>query len=172
MGLLVRRSAMRNLSFAIVVFVIISCSSRKKLIDKNAYNLEWNIEEVNIISAAGSTKINELRFHEVNSAKDAMILMFQNYGKWDKKAEGKYQDNIKQLVWENLNVLNDGHMFTVITDGTETESNYFASLVIFDSDGKDCLRWGSPLRDELTNLFLEKMKTLEIRSGVYSLLEN
>jgi len=155
----------------IVVLGLYSCSAKKKsLVNRVGY--DYDIQEVSIIANLDTIQVNELRFYEINSALDTKLMMFQNFGRWDKLGNGKYQENIKQAIWEGVDLLDDGATFNVIADGTETKTSYFAGLIVFDGKGNDCLESNSLYKEQILELFELKMKDLEIERGVYQLLNN
>ena len=66
--------------------------------------------------------------------------MYLNFGKWIKKTRGIHQKNMNSFIWENVKLLDENNnLFTVVADGAETESDFFASIKIFDDTQKDCL---------------------------------
>ncbi|NER18458.1 hypothetical protein [Spongiivirga citrea] len=164
-----RLRSIRNILLLLLGVIVVSCAANKELSREND-GFEWGVDEVEIASNGKVFIVNELRFYEINSAKDAMLLMFQNYGKWDRRTEGKYQDNIKQLTWESIDLFSDNTLFTIIADGTETTSDYFASLIVFDSNGNDCLANGYPLRYRIIELFQDKKKRLGLKQDMYQIL--
>lgn len=113
---------------------------------------------------------NELRFYKIQAALDAMKLMCLNYGKWSKKVDGKHQQNIKRLIWENVKLIKQSNeTFTVIADGAETESAYFACLIVLDSKNRNCFDKDHPYKENLLSLFTEKMSKMDRDSKVYKL---
>jgi len=159
-------------NFVILIFLIafFSCSTTNKAINSESYT-QFEIHKTQITGNINKDIINELRFYKIESSKDAMQLVYQNYGKWNEKFDGKYQANINQIVWRHLKLLNTEETFTVIADGTETMTNYFASLIVYDSNNKDCFDKNHPLREKLTNLFASKMNKLVVNKSLYRLFK-
>lgn len=60
-------------------------------------------------------------------------------------------------MWNNVPLLDNEKLFTVITNGTETRANYFTSMMIFDSDKKDCLTPSHKDRKALVEVITDKM---------------
>ena len=48
-------------------------------------------------------------------------------------------------------------------------TDYFARLMVFDSGGNDCFKKGHPNREELTELFIDKMRKIGRNSSMYEL---
>jgi hypothetical protein len=152
-----------------------SCSSSKDISHEHSNsnsNSNFKIVNTPLVIENDTIYINELRFYKIQSAMDGMKLMYQNYGKWNKKIIGKHQNNINKIIWENIQLI-DGNdeRFTVIADGTETISEYFACLMVFDSKEKDCFSAEHPYKSRLTNLFAKKMSGMDKNSSVYTLFK-
>lgn len=147
---------------------ILSCSTSKNITDLKP---STNFEIIKSPSAfeKDTLILSELRFYKIQSALDAMKLMYLNYGKWSKKNQGKYQENIDQIVWNNVKLLENNENFTVIASGTETLSDYFTSLIVLDSSNIDCFNEDHPLKDRLIDLFTSKMNFLDKDQSVYKL---
>lgn len=149
---------------------IIGCSSPKNSINKLPYS-KFEVTKVPIVFKNDTLSYNELRFYKIKSALDAMVMMYENYGRWNNKISSKYQNNINRIVWHNVKILpNQKETFTVIADGTETMENYFASLMIFDSNEKDCLDEKYPFKDEILNAMLYKFSKLKRKDSSYKVL--
>lgn len=94
--------------------------------------------------------------------------MYQNYGNWNKKIKGKHQQNINRIVWHNVKLLEDtDEKFTVIADGIETMNPYFTCLIVYDTKGNDCFNNEHPSRENLTELFIDKMNKLKRKKSAY-----
>ena len=153
----------------ILVISIFTCSATKEVGDVKPYT-DFKIVNVPIIVENDTVLLNELRFYKIQSAMDGMKLMYQNYGQWNKKINGMHQQNINKIVWENIKLIEgDNKTFTVVADGTETTSNYFACLMIFDSDENDCLMAEHPYKEKLIKLFVDKMGKIDKNSSIYRL---
>ena len=103
-------------------------------------NPHFKVVTTPILVEKDTIYINELRFYKIKSARDGMKLMYLNFGKWNKKTKGIHQKNMNSFIWENVKLLDENNnLFTVVADGTETETDFFASIKIFDDTQKDCL---------------------------------
>jgi hypothetical protein len=157
-----------NLIFILIAFLAISCNTVKPTVvlkEGKDYMVAYPL----IAGEKGTIQISEFRYFKIRSSMDAMVMMFKNYGKWDEKLSGKYQENIEQVVWKNVKLLDDDRLFTVVADGTETETAFFASLVVYDQENKNCFDEEHPLREELIPLFLLKLFQLSFEEQDYKL---
>ena len=162
---------MKNIIPFLIIILFYSCSSinNKEIVKKEKYS---DIKIVNVKGVIDKNNIyfNELRFSVIKSAMDTQKLMYLEFGVWDNKAKGLHQLNISRKIWENINLFNDNEAFTIIADGTETVSEYYASLIVFDSKGKDCLEENHPLREKIIDIFYEKMKNNKNKKFDYIIL--
>ena len=124
-----------------------------------------------IINESDTTYASELRFYNIKSSMDCSKMMYENYGEWDSENAGKYHSNIKQFVWSEIRLLDSEEKFTIITDGTETMSNYFASIIIYDSSNQNCLDSKYVNRDEILKTVIGKMDRISSDSKVFSLFK-
>ena len=60
-------------------------------------------------------------------------------------------------------------MFTVVADGAETESDYFASIKIFDNTQKDCLNKNYPYQQKLIKVVTAKMSNQKTKKVDYTI---
>ncbi len=148
---------------------LFTCTTTKEISQAKPYT-DFKIVNTPLKVENKTLSLNELRFYEIQSAMDGMKLMYQNYGKWNKKIKGKHQQNIERIIWQNIKLIDgDIKTFTVIADGTETMTNYFACLMVFDSEEKDCFKTGHPYKEKLTELFVDKMSRIDKKTSVYRL---
>lgn len=160
---------MRTYYVIIFLMSLFSCNVSQEMISKKT-KTQFEIVNTLITVKSDTLTINELRFYKIQSAKDGMKLMYRNYGKWNQKIDSKHQLNINRIIWRNIKLFeDDDKTFTVVADGTETINEYFACLMVFDSNEKDCFKTGHPYKDKLTKLFIDKMNTLDDNSKVYKL---
>jgi hypothetical protein len=157
-----------NVFMVILALAFLSCHSAKQNVVASNHD-SYSIIESKIVSDQDTIIVSELRMYEIKSALDGTRLMFENYGPWNEKSEGKYQTNINQMAWFNVKLFEDDRTYFVISDGTETDVSYFASLIILDSENRNCLSRAHPLRKELVNLMLEKLNKLSNSSDSYDL---
>ncbi|MEO8934366.1 MAG: hypothetical protein ABI295_08660 [Xanthomarina sp.] len=162
---------MRKLILSLLAVIILSCTSSKEIPTKQEYS-EYEIVNTQLIVVSDTIYLNELRFYKIHSALDGMKIRYQNYGEWNKKIEGKHQQNMNRIIWENVKLIdNNDTTFTVIADGTETKTNYFACLMVFDSAGNDCFKAEHPYKETLTELLTNKMKDNDQNSRFYKLFK-
>ena len=101
-----------------------------------------------------------------------MKLMYQNFGDWNKKIKGIHQKNINSFIWEKVKLLDENNtLFTVVTDGAETETDYFASIKIFDAAQKDCLKEKYPYKQKLIKVLTTKMNDIHKNKFDYRLFK-
>ena len=99
-----------------------------------------------------------------------MKLMYLNFGKWNKKIESIHQKNTNSFIWENVPLLDENTtLFTVVADGNETETDYFASIKIFDAVQKDCLKGNYPYQQKLIKVLTSKMGNLKTKKVDYTI---
>ena len=146
-----------------------SCNSTKKNIVSKTPSLKYEVVEIPLIYDEDTLYVNELRLYNIQSALDAKVIMYYNYGKWDLVSSGKYQDNIKEHVWKRVKLLENEGAFFVSADGTETLDEYFASLIIVDTHNNDCLNPNYPLRNELIDLFVRKLANVKANRYNYDI---
>ena len=148
---------MRQTLILLFIFSLISCSSTKEIIIKTNFN-DLKIAKTSRVINSDTINFNELRFHNIDSALDTMKSMFLDFGSWNNKANGLHQENIYRKVWENIKLFENDERFTIIADGKETVNEYYACLIVFDSQGKDCFDANYPLKNKIINYFHERMK--------------
>jgi hypothetical protein len=74
-------------------------------------------------------------------------------------------------VWQDVELSPLGNPLTIIADGTETESDYFVSFLIFDAQKKNCLTDDYPYRGEIIQDILKRMKKIRERDSYYHLFK-
>lgn len=134
---------------------------------KNGYK-NWEIKPNLIIQDADSTYLNELRFNAVFSAMYTQKLMFDKYGKWDKEIwlEG---DSTPILIWENRQLIDSNpELFNVAATGTESITEMFASVNVFDSKKQDCFSQQYPAKDTLIHFFATAIRNLKSNHTFYT----
>ena len=159
---------MKNL-LPILLFALLFSCSQKTIHFTSKYEQKYTILPVPIVVEQDTTWVNELRFYKIKSAKDTQKLMFDKFGKWNEMLEGKYQENISQLVWNDRIILNDTTQFLIVADGTETQLEFFASVMIFDKKNNDCLSNSNPLRQLLVEFFASQMNNLSSDQTFYKM---
>ena len=160
---------MRNYIYIFFALFIFGCSSTKEF-SKNKINSYFKIITTPILVEKDTIYVNELRFYNIKSARDGMKLMYLNFGKWNKKIESIHQKNTNSFIWENVPLLDENTtLFTVVADGTETKTDYFASIKIFDTVQKDCLRGNYPYQQKLIKVLTAKMGNIKTKKVDYTI---
>ena len=112
-----------KLRFFLFLFIVLSCSSTQEKSKHITYSA-FNIITTPILVEKDTILVNELRFYDIKSAKDAMKLMYLDHEKWTKKLEGTSQKVLKRFVWQNVKLLDKyNDLFTVIAGGVENNTN-------------------------------------------------
>ena len=160
---------MRKSFYFFFYLLFFSCSSTIKFSENKTIS-HFKIVTTPILVEKNTIYVNELRFYKIKSAKDGIKLMYLNFGKWNKKIEGIHQKNIHSFIWENVKLLDENNnLFTVVADGTETETDYFASIKIFDDTQKDCLKENYPYQQQLIKVLTTKMSNQKIKKVDYTI---
>jgi hypothetical protein len=142
-------------SLIILIFLISSCKPTAKL------STDFKVVEVPVVIENDTISTYELRFYNIKSSLNTGQVMFENFGKWDQKLEGRYQENIPQLVWDRVTLIPTADMyFTVASSGAESQTEYFSSVQVINRNGEHCFAPDHPLRDFWIRYFSEKIKTL------------
>ena len=154
-------------TIAILMIILnCACSTTKSKTDnsfKSDISLEtaeFEVVQVPIISESDTLILNELRFYTIHSARNSIQMISSIYGDWNMQLDGRYQSNLSQMVWKNKEILNNNELYTISACGTETQTDYFASIAVFDSQNKDCFNLTHPDRQELIDFFVSKMYIL------------
>lgn len=143
----------------IFILILFGCRTSQKLL-KNENNSEFEIVEISIGSENHKMQINELRIYNQSSSVNTSIMIHKEFGKWSEKLPGKYQNNIDQYLWENVNLSDTLRDLTIVTDGTETINENFTSLLIYDSNFKDCLNPKYKYQNRAIEIIMDKMRKL------------
>jgi hypothetical protein len=160
---------MKNYIYFLFALFIFSCSSTKEFSNNNT-NSHFKIITKPILVEKDTIYINELRFYEIKSARDGMKLMYLSFGKWNKKTKSIHQKNMNSFIWENVKLLDENNnLYTVVADGAETETDYFASIKIFDDTQKDCLKENYPYQQQLIKVLTSKMSNQKIKKVDYTI---
>ena len=80
-----------------IVLVVFSCTPTKELIILRS-QIHYQLVERAFVENNDTTYVNELQFDPVASATDFQSAMYNNFGKWDVKYDGKYNPNIAQII--------------------------------------------------------------------------
>jgi len=133
---------------------------------KNGSN-RMDVNPILSVKADDSTYVNELRFNAVYSAMYTKKVMYDHYGKWDREIwpqEAKHPT----LIWENRKLLESQEkLFSVAAYGTESRQELCASVMIFDSENRDCLTEKSETKDALIDFFASGIRDLSTNKRFY-----
>lgn len=165
---------MKYLITCLVIVFLSSCHTVQKhngeiVGESDHSNKKYQVVKTPILIDSDTTFESELRFYKIKSSMDCTKMMYENYGEWGSKYAGKYQSNINQFVWKKIKLLDTEETFNIITDGTETQENYFSSIIIYDSSNQNCLGSQYVRRDEILNVLITKMENISSDTKVYKL---
>lgn len=158
---------MKNI-LLLAFFCMVTLGFTQTKTNKESNDKEFLIVNTAILIDKDTAYINQLRFYEIKSALDSMMLMYRNYGEWDKKTYSLHQSNIKRLIWKEVKLLDNlDETFLVIADGIETIKDYYACLMVFDSNNRDCLDESHPLNQKIMYNLVSKMRKLDRKKSLY-----
>lgn len=89
-------------------------------------------------STSGGKACIEARFHCIRGAMSMGKAIFDKYGKWSVATPGLFTQRYF-LVWENIDLYNNGVLYNLITFGDENQKEMYTSIMIFDKDYNDLL---------------------------------
>lgn len=125
---------------------------------KNGFR-DYSVTKIETKTETETKSYNELRFDSVYSQNYTKILMFNGFGQWDRAMEST--GNNYTLVWRDVKLLpGSAEKFTVFTNGVRSFRYMYAAVNVFDSENRDCLAEGHPMREKLIKHFSEKIWTL------------
>lgn len=158
--------------YVLVVLCCISCIGGKNTVTeermkKSRPDLEYEIHSTELITGQDTVLMKELRYYKIRSALDGMVMMQQNHGENSKMLDGKYQSNIRSVVWETVGLLGDGVKYFVIVDGTETLKDYFVSIMVFDDNQKNCLSDSHPNKNQIIKHMVKAMRNMKYDKDAY-----
>ncbi len=78
---------------------------------------------------------------------------------------------MNQLVWINKSLLKDNNQFTIFADGVETNTDYYASVILLDTNFKDCINPSHPLSELLIKKLTEMMENRLSVTDFYTILK-
>jgi len=100
----------------------------------------------------------EIRFYNIEGATEVAYILKKEYGEHDLIKEGKYQDNIEQKIWNDIDLLEDGVLYKLVSDGSEDLEAFFSSVMVFDVNGNDALAKGIKVRGRIIKKLVRLMK--------------
>lgn len=167
---------MKHIFLFLATFLLLSCNTTKNNLEDKGIKIRWTegddyeVVSTPIVNEQDTSYVDELRIYRIESANDARYMMTQTYGGCTQFGEGKYQDNINQLMWKEVSLLSDEiEKFTILTDGTETGTDYFSSIIIFDSENRNCLADNYPNREAVLNALLHKLQKHKTKPETYEI---
>ena len=96
---------------------------------------------------------NELRFKKPHGALITGAFLFHKFKDWDEVIK-QPKPATEMLVWNNVKLLSESdELFTVFAFGEESISDYYTSVIVKDSNGKDCLRDESEFKGKIIEYF-------------------
>ncbi len=114
-------------------------------------------EKHHTIDGRDTLSFNQLRFQCAHSALYTSKVMYDRFGKWNKEILPRNRKH-PILVWENVDLLSNGRKYNVMTDGLEEYKNIYASVMVFDNDGKDILSGSSTEKVTIAGFFADLIK--------------
>ncbi|QIE58660.1 hypothetical protein G5B37_03515 [Rasiella rasia] len=160
---------MRNTLLLLIFSLILSCKPSNSINTKADRKVDYEVVQVPIVQENDTIISNELRFYEITSALNSMQLMYDNFGKWDLTLAGRYQHNVPQLIWKNVDLIGNGNKYTISANGTETTSDFFTSFVILDQKGNDALTEKNESRNAIIDYLRLRMRKLGSAKEFYSI---
>ena len=157
---------MNKIIVLLILILISACGTTKnptRAFYKNYFSpetAEFEVVQVPIVSNSDTLILNELRFYTIRSSMNSIHMLTSMYGNHDKEYRGRYQANLPQLIWENKDIFQNGELYTISACGTETGTEAFASVAVFDSENNDCLMIDYPNRQAFIDFFVSKMYKL------------
>lgn len=142
-------------------------STSNTIIENDALNYE--VVTTKSIKHSDPLPIPELRIYDVDSSRDGMALMYSLYGKWTEAKDGKYQDKNQELIWSEVVFPFSEEKFRVEVDGSETQEDFFSSIVVYDSNYYLALEESHPKRQALIDFFVGKMNEVNLEEVDYTI---
>ncbi len=151
-----------NQSFSVLILSIlfiglcVSCKTSKtdSYIEKND---NYRVVTSPLVNNNDTILVDELRIYNIRSSFDGEVVMYKEFGEWQDRYEGKFDNERYQFYWEDVDLLGTDERFTVITDGIEGGSAYFVSFIVYDSQGRSCFRDENEYRNMLIELIYDRI---------------
>lgn len=159
---------MKHCYLILFIILISSCKTSQNLdhfkcnnskYSKNEFKNVTNDEYETVINN-DTISINQIKYNCVFTGFLLKKVMYDNFGKWD---ESRYKKDERHpiLVWKNVQLFSsqpEKYMIAT-TGGGEEENKIFASIMIFDKNGKDLLAENLNLRNKITEYFTQLIKS-------------
>ena len=143
-----------------------TANTNTPFIYENGY-LNYTLVKVPLVENKETINLNELRFNAVFSAMYTKKVMYDRFGKWTKLLQPN-KERHPILVWEKVKLFdNDADLYTVYADGTESSTEMYASVLVFDANNKDCLNDDHPMQLKLITYFSDGIENLNDSKNFY-----
>ena len=143
-----------------------TANTNTPFIYENGY-LNYTLVKVPLVENKETINLNELRFNAVFSAMYTKKVMYDRFGKWTKLLQPN-KERHPILVWEKVKLFdNDADLYTVYADGTESSTEMYASVLVFDANNKDCLNDDHPMQSKLITYFSDGIENLNDSKNFY-----
>lgn len=146
----------------VLCLVFVSCGSNTNTSEVKC-NYPYNsikppkVIKSNFIVAKDTLVYNEIRFTCVPSAMLSKKIMFDKFGKWDGKVMVPNETH-PILIWNDVNLLEDGKLVTVIAFGQESRENITTSIMLVDESNADIIGRDSIVDESYKRYFLKALK--------------
>ena len=153
--------------FTIIILSFFNCSSSKNKLNKCPRIYKNNFTEILnekhiTIYENDTIAYNEIRFQCVYSALNTHKVMYDKYGKWDSEI---YPSNSTHpiLMWTKIDLFSNEKEYTIFTFGIESFKHMYASVMVFDEDGKDVLSEQNDEKIRITKFFADLIKNHDLK---------
>ena len=131
--------------------------------------LNYTIINIPVIQENDTINLNELKFNATYSATYTQKVMFDKFGKWTKEIRPN-NEKYPILVWDKIKLFeDDNQLFTVFANGDENWNEIYSSVLVFNSDQKDCLSEESIYRQKIITFFSHGIQKLKSDDYFYNL---
>jgi len=155
----------------IFILFLIGCSSYKTSQYSYLNHQKYKLVTVPFEFKKDTLSVTEIRFYKIRSAKNTQQILYDKFGKWNQRTLSKYGNRMNQLVWINKSLLKDNNQFTIFADGVETNTDYYASVIVLDANFKDCINPSHPLSELLIKKLTKMMEDRLSVTNFYTILK-
>ncbi|KQS90235.1 hypothetical protein [Chryseobacterium sp. Leaf394] len=129
--------------------------------------LNFDIVPTPVVQNNDTISLNLLKFNAVFSAMYTQKVMYDKFGKWTKELRPNNERH-PILVWSKVKLFeNKNELFTIYANGDESWEEIYASVLVFDENGKDCLSENNTNKSEIIRFFSEGIKILNNSEKFY-----
>ncbi|WP_435262993.1 hypothetical protein [Tenacibaculum sp. nBUS_03] len=155
---------MKNIFIVLITLISLNCSTKQKVsgLEKCPKIFKRNFSSIEdgkykTILKNDTIIFNELRYKCVNSAFYTHKVMYDKFGGWHKVI---YPKNSKSpiLLWEKIDLFNNGEKLNIYTSGIEEWKHIYASIMVFDKNENDLLASNSSYKEKIKKMFAEMIK--------------